>query len=95
MEILKNEKNETIIRDKRDENKFYYLFSYNCEIAIYSEISKRLAISQDFWDYSQTTLKHLKHFVNTYTPFNYETKQQFKALIEERQKAPILPIILF
>lgn len=95
MEILENEKNITIIRNKSEENAVCYLFSYNCEIAIYNEISKRLAISQDFWDYSQTTLKHLKHFINTYTAYTYEDKKQFQKLIEDKQKSDFLPIVLF
>lgn len=86
MDILKNEKNETIIKDKRDENTFYYLFSYNCEIAIYCERSESLAISKEWWNYSQSTLKHFKNFVNNYTAYTYETKQQFQKLIEEKQK---------
>lgn len=77
MEILENEKNLTIIKDTN----MYYLFSYNSKIAIYSDM-KYLDIGKK-WDYSQTTLKHLKHFINTYTAYTYETKSQFKALIEK------------
>lgn len=76
MEILENEKNMTIIQDT---NKFY-LFSYNSKIAIYSDL-KYLDIGKN-WNYSQTTLKHLKHFINTYTAYTYESKQQFQKLIE-------------
>ena len=77
MEILENEKNLTIIR----EGDFYFLFSYNSKIAIYNEISKSLAIGKT-WNYSQATLKHFKHFINQYTSYNYETKQQFEKLID-------------
>lgn len=85
MEILENEKNMTIIR----ENNFYFLFSYNCKIAIYNEKSQSLAISRQYWNYSQTTLKHFKHFMNTYTAYTYETKQQFQKLIEDNQKSDL------
>lgn len=95
MEILENEKNLTIIKNETYGNKVYYLFSYNCEIAFFNETAQRLAISQEFWDYSQTTLKHLKHFINNYTAFKYETKQQFKALIEEKSKNDSFHFILF
>ncbi len=77
MEILENEKNLTIL----DDGAFYYLFSYNSKIAIYCENSKSLAIGKN-WDYSQSTLKHLKHFINNYTAYTYENKQQFKKFIE-------------
>lgn len=78
MEILENEKNLTIVRDKDT----FYLFSYNSKIAVYLSNMKYLDIGKN-WDYSQTTLKHLKHFINTYTAYTYDTKTQFKALIEK------------
>lgn len=84
MEILENEKNMTIIKENND----IFLFSYNSKIAIYNENSKSLAIGKN-WDYSQTTLKHFKHFINTYTAYNYETKQQFQKLIEEKQNSDL------
>ncbi len=83
MEILENEKNLTIIRDF---NNFLFLFSYNCQVATYNEETKSLLIDKNWWNYSQTTLKHFKHFINTYTAYTYETKQQFQKLIEEKQK---------
>ena len=85
MEIIENEKNLTIIRDKE----VLFLFSYNCQIAIYNKQTQSLAINQEWWDYSQTTLKHVKHFINQYTAYTYETKQQFKALIEDKQKSDL------
>lgn len=83
MEIIENEKNMTIIRDK----KTFYLFSYNCKIAIYNTDTESLAIHRNYWNYSQTTTKHFKHFVNNYTAYTYETKQQFQKLVEEKQKS--------
>lgn len=84
MEILENEKNLTIIR----ENGFYYLFSYSSKIAIYNAETKALTIGKK-WDYSQTTLKHFKHFIDNFTAYNYETKQRFQKLIEDKQKSDL------
>ncbi|MBO7731812.1 MAG: hypothetical protein J6S67_04650 [Methanobrevibacter sp.] len=51
--------------------------SYRSLIALYSPETKELYINQDKWDYSKTTLKHFKAFVNEYTCYNYETKLDF------------------
>ena len=57
--------------------------SYNTLIAVYQKgdykyrTSDKLYINWNKWDYSKTTLKHLKMFINEYTSFNYENKQQF------------------
>lgn len=83
MQIIENEKNLTIIRDKET----LFLFSYNCQIAIYNKQSQSLAINQEWWDYSQTTLKHVKHFINQYTAYTYEDKKQFQKLIEDKSKS--------
>lgn len=53
--------------------------SYNTLIAILK--GGVLFVNWSYWDYSKTTLKHFKKFVNEYTPFNYENKQQFINLI--------------
>lgn len=76
MEILENKSN-MIILQKDDNTEFY---SYNSLIAIFC--GKELVLTKK-WNYSQTTLKQLKYFINNYTCFNYETKKQF---IEEIKK---------
>lgn len=57
--------------------------SYSTLIAIYVSTEKMLYINWSMFDYSKTTLKHLKLFINEYTPFNYESKQQFINLIKQ------------
>ena len=51
--------------------------SYKTIIAIYDQETKQLYINWYYWDYSKTTMKHLKIFINEYTYFTYENKQQF------------------
>ena len=58
--------------------------SYNTLIAILE--GGKLFISWQYWDYSKTTLKHLKLFVNEYTPFTYESKHQFLNLIRSCER---------
>lgn len=81
MEILENEKNMTIIENDGS----LYLFSYNSKIAIYRKNCEWLDIGK-LWNYSQTTLKHFKHFINTHTNYTYESKQAFQKQIKENYK---------
>lgn len=55
--------------------------SYATLIAIWNTRERKLYINWSMYDYSKTTLKHLKIFINEYTPFSYETKQQFTKFI--------------
>lgn len=71
MEIVRNERNFTIIEHESN----LYMFSYNSKIAIYSKAGASLTLGRK-WNYSQTTLKQLKLFMNELTCFKYETKQQ-------------------
>lgn len=54
--------------------------SYRTLIAVLE--GGKLYINWNYWDYSKTTLKHLKIFINEYTPFTYESKAQFLGLIK-------------
>lgn len=58
--------------------------SYKTLIAIYSNIT--LYVNWRYWDYSKTTLKHLKMFVDRYTCFDYENKQHFLKLITQHPR---------
>ena len=55
--------------------------SYDTLIAVYDINTQELYISQDNWDYSKTTMKHLKDFINEMTCYTYETKQGFMKFI--------------
>lgn len=63
----------------------YWIFcqSYNSLVAMYSYRSGKLILGRK-WDYSRTTLKHLKLFLNQLTP-EYEnlTKKDLLKLLDE------------
>ena len=78
MKIIENKNNMIIMRDNVENLVF---FSYQSHIATYDKYNSKLYIT-NLWDYSQTTIKQFKNFINNYTTFNYETKQQFQKEIE-------------
>lgn len=56
----------------------YWAFqSYYSLICIYCPSTKEMLLNNSKWDYSKTTLKHLKIFINEWTCYNYENKAQF------------------
>ena len=72
-------KNQFIIQYVTDDGHTILCFqSYTTLIAIYDYKTKEIAINWVMWDYSKTTSKHLKIFINRYTPYNYENKHQFE-----------------
>ena len=85
MEILKNEKNLLITKEKN----IYRFYSYNSLISEYHETTKKLVLTY-LWNFSQTTLKQLKNYINNYTCFNYENKKQFEKEIEKNNNIMIL-----
>lgn len=78
MKIYENKNNMLIFSN---ENQTYFV-SYQTTIASYNEETRKLKINVNYWDYSQTTLKQLKYFINNYTCFKYETKKEFEKEIE-------------
>lgn len=83
MKILENQKNMTIIKETSDTNAVKYtLFSYNALIATYYSNDHYLELTSK-WNYSQTTLKHFKYFINEFTCFIYDTKKEFEKVIEK------------
>lgn len=79
MKILENKNNMVILENGEQA----YFISYETTIAKYDYITRNLQLNVNYWDYSQTTLKQLKHFINNYTCYNYETKKDFEYKIEE------------
>lgn len=67
MEILENEKNCLII----EENEVLTFFSYNSKIAAFNRKTSILKLNSKKWDFSQTTLKQLKRFINNYVEKDY------------------------
>ena len=59
--------------------------SYQSTIAEYDRKTGILKVFTD-WDYSQTTLKYFKKFVEEYTPHEYGTKAQWIRYSENHEK---------
>ena len=94
---LIKEKNLVKVRVRQLENKNQFVIDYNNAgdphfsivcfqsyatlIALWDQKEKILYINWSMYDYSKTTLKHLKIFINNYTSFDYESKNQFTKLI--------------
>lgn len=80
-------KNQFVIYYKDGEKSLIAFQSYCSLIAILKD--KKLYINWDKWDYSKTTLKHLKIFINEYTPFIYINKHQFLLFIKDSEKVEL------
>ena len=99
MEILNNKNNVLIIKEKKlafFENKpsemisILKFYSYNTYIASYEKENKKLILNDNFWKYSQTTIKQFKNFVNEYTHLLYTTKKEFEKMIKNNNDIVIL-----
>ena len=62
MEILENKKNCLIM----EENQVLMFFSYKLKIATFNKKTSILKLNSKRWNFSQTTLKQLKSFINSY-----------------------------
>lgn len=62
--------------------------SYETEICTYS--NGVLHLQSNNWDYSNTTRKYFKQFVNKYTYFTYEDKKQFLKEIKNNDLIKVL-----
>ena len=63
--------------------------SYKSKIADYNRRQDELIVYED-WDYSKTTLKYFKQFINTETSFNYENVNQWR---EEMKNNPKIEVV--
>ena len=71
-------KNQFVIEFIKPNNFSVLCFqSYKTLISVYDCETKQMLINWRYWDYSKTTMKHLKIFVNRFTYFDYVNKQQF------------------
>lgn len=79
IKILENKKNMCIL----NYDNLYQLTSYGNIIAKYDTLEKKLYLNNNtldnktIWNYSQTTLKSLKNFINNYTIFKYNSLKDF------------------
>lgn len=72
-----------------EEEQYIRLYSYRTYIGQYNYETKKLEISGRYWDYSNTTLKHVKNFIDYYTNFEYKTKKAFEKLIENDENIEV------
>lgn len=69
--------NQFIIYD--DDNVTFQ--SYKTVVCQYNINHQLLTLCGDAWEYSATTKKYFKKFINEETHFRYETDKQFRKLI--------------
>jgi hypothetical protein len=77
-------KNQFILTDY---NKVVFQ-SYDSKVATFED--GKLILNGATWDYSNTTRKYFKEFVNNYTPYIYENKAQWLKLIKE---CPLIEVV--
>ena len=70
-------KNQFVVRYMSGDKLLVCFQSYRSLVAVYDTQDDILYVSWQYWDYSKTTSKHFKIFVNEYTPFTYDSKAQF------------------
>ena len=71
--------NQIVIKDTEKRKVSFY--SYNILIASYDEVLKKITLF-DKWDYSNTTLRYLKQFMEHFTTINYISKQSLNNRLE-------------
>lgn len=84
VEQLENKNQFVIYYNNKDENILCFQ-SYKSLIAIYYTSNKKLYLNYSYFDFSKTTSKHLKLFINRFTIYNYETKQELLKLINSNE----------
>ena len=67
MGILENSKNCLIM----EKNGILEFWSYKTKIASFNKNRLILKLNREKWDFSQTTLKQLKRFINSYVEDDY------------------------
>ena len=77
--------NQFLIRD--GEKKVFQ--SYNSKIAEYDIETRELKIFED-WDYSKTTMKYFKQFIENETCYNYGTKANFEKTYKSHDKVKFI-----
>jgi hypothetical protein len=85
LENLNGYANQFLITDK---NRTTFQ-SYNSRIAEFNEETGLLKLYED-WDYSNTTRRHFKSFINEHTPFTYENKAQWLKEIENNPSIEVI-----
>ena len=75
-------KNQFVINCKINDNRAICFQSYQTLIAVYYPANKIMFVNYHYWDYSKTTSKHFKMFVNEYTHYRYESRLEWLKTME-------------
>ena len=81
VEQLANKNQFVITYTKPNGFRVYSFQSYDSLIAVYDTEDGKLYINWYKWDYSKTTMKHLKMFIEDWTIYNYVDKKSFNHFI--------------
>lgn len=82
--------NQFIIDTATKDGSYITFQSYEATICKYYIFSNKLILNDNIWDYSNTTRKYFKQFIDEHTPFTYETKKQFEELIKSSDNIEVL-----
>lgn len=59
-----------------------HFYSYDSYICTYNINSNYLTLKNNMWNYSYTTRKYFKQFVNEYTKLSYKSKDEFIKMMD-------------
>lgn len=79
MELKNLETNQNVVIEQEEKT----FFSYGQEIAIFK--NGTLKLKKDMWNYSKTTAKYFKIFINDFTNFNYTNRKNFEKEIKNNK----------
>lgn len=83
MKTLKQLANNQVVVCEGNYGEYKYEFySYGTLIATYEEETRRLTLTE-YYDYSRTTSKYLKVFLNDYCNFYYNNTQELRKIIQK------------
>ena len=63
--------------------------SYGTDIAYYNDNTGQLDVTED-WDYSSTTMKYFKQFIEDYTDHDYISAKDFREQLENNDKIELI-----
>jgi hypothetical protein len=81
--------NQFIIRG-RFEVDFQSYNSLICSFDFKDDKDNKLLLKGSMWDYSVTTRRYFKQFINEETPFTYETKAQWEKEIKNNDNIEVI-----
>lgn len=81
-------KNQFLIKDTEKGTIIFQ--SYDSKVCTWSTHNKKLILNGDVWDYSNTTRKFFKQFLESYTNIKYISKQDFLKLLETKNNNIII-----